>query len=242
MSQSVDVKVPDIGDFKDVPVIEVLVKPGDTVKPEDALVTLESDKATMDVPSPAAGTVKSIAVKVGDKVSEGAVVLVLETAAAAAAAAPAKPAPAKPTTTIDNRQSSSPASAPGAAGAFSGTADLECDLLAEKDAALRLHRIPVDALDGDVLAERAGRDGVPFALEIAQALHREETHGAVGPAVVLAVALAVALDAGLGDAGARHRGLRHATARDADLDDAAFDVERHGAAPQQALHDRIAHG
>ena len=75
---TVEVKVPDIGDFKDVPVIEVLVKPGDAVKAEDALITLESDKATMDVPAPSAGTVKSIAVKVGDKVSEGALVLVLE--------------------------------------------------------------------------------------------------------------------------------------------------------------------
>ena len=82
---AIEVKVPDIGDFTDVPVIEVLVKPGDTVKAEDALVTLESDKATMDVPAPSAGTVKSIAVKVGDKVSQGALVLVLESAAAGAA-------------------------------------------------------------------------------------------------------------------------------------------------------------
>ena len=79
----VEVKVPDIGDFKDVPVIEVLVKPGDTVKPEDPLVTLESDKATMDVPSPAAGTVKAIAVKVGDKVSKGSALLTLERGALA---------------------------------------------------------------------------------------------------------------------------------------------------------------
>ena len=71
MSQIVEVKVPDIGDFKDVPVIEVMVKPGDVVKAEDSLVTLESDKATMDVPSPAAGTVKEVKIKVGDKVSEG---------------------------------------------------------------------------------------------------------------------------------------------------------------------------
>src|SRR5436309_12631887 len=85
------VKVPDIGDFKDVPVIEVLVKPGDVVKPEDALVTLESDKATMDVPAPTAGTVKELKVKVGDKVSEGSVILLLESAAGARAAAPAAP-------------------------------------------------------------------------------------------------------------------------------------------------------
>src|SRR5215471_14225086 len=88
---TIEVKVPDIGDFKDVPVIEIMVKPGDTVKPEDALVTLESDKATMDVPSPAAGTVKEIKVKPGDKVSEGSVILLLETAGAPAAAAAAPP-------------------------------------------------------------------------------------------------------------------------------------------------------
>jgi pyruvate dehydrogenase E2 component (dihydrolipoamide acetyltransferase) len=68
---TIEVKVPDIGDFKDVPIIEVFVKPGDAVKAEDSLVTLESDKATMDVPSPAAGTVKDLKVKLGDKVSEG---------------------------------------------------------------------------------------------------------------------------------------------------------------------------
>jgi pyruvate dehydrogenase E2 component (dihydrolipoamide acetyltransferase) len=66
---AIEVKVPDIGDFKDVPVIEVLVKPGDVVKKDDSLVMLESDKATMDVPSPSAGTVKDIRVKIGDKVS-----------------------------------------------------------------------------------------------------------------------------------------------------------------------------
>jgi len=96
---SVDVKVPDIGDFKDIPVIEVLVKVGDTVKLEQSLVTLESDKATMEVPSTSAGVVKDIKVKLGDKVSEGTVVVVLETtgssvaAASAPAAAGAAPAP-----------------------------------------------------------------------------------------------------------------------------------------------------
>jgi pyruvate dehydrogenase E2 component (dihydrolipoamide acetyltransferase) len=85
---TIEVKVPDIGDFRDIPVIEVLVKPGDTVKAEDALVTLESDKATMDVPAPAAGTVQALRVKVGDKVSEGSVILTLESAAAQPASAP----------------------------------------------------------------------------------------------------------------------------------------------------------
>jgi pyruvate dehydrogenase E2 component (dihydrolipoamide acetyltransferase) len=83
-----EVRVPDIGDFKDIPVIEVLVKAGDTVKAEDALVTLESDKATMDVPAPVAGVVKAVKVKAGDKVSEGTPVLDLEPAAAAATPAP----------------------------------------------------------------------------------------------------------------------------------------------------------
>ncbi|TMH06549.1 MAG: biotin/lipoyl-binding protein, partial [Betaproteobacteria bacterium] len=75
---TIEVKVPDIGDFKDVPVIELLVKPGDSVKAEDSLVTLESDKATMDVPSPSAGKVKDLKVKLGDKVSEGSVLLTLD--------------------------------------------------------------------------------------------------------------------------------------------------------------------
>ncbi len=90
---AIEVKVPDIGDFKDVPVIELLVKPGDTVNKEDSLVTLESDKATMDVPSPTAGTLKELRVKVGDKVSEGTLIAILE-GAEAGAAAPAKAAPA----------------------------------------------------------------------------------------------------------------------------------------------------
>src|SRR5947207_11888384 len=91
------VKVPHTSDFKDNPIIEIMVKPGDTVKPEDPLMSLESDKATMDVPSPAAGTVKELKVKVGDKVSEGSLIMTLEGAGAAAApAAPAAPvAPAK---------------------------------------------------------------------------------------------------------------------------------------------------
>jgi len=90
---TIEVKVPDIGDFKDVPVIEVFVKPGDAVKAEDSLVTLESDKATMDVPAPAAGTVKDLRIKVGDKVSEGSVLLTLDAAGAAAAWPAPTPSP-----------------------------------------------------------------------------------------------------------------------------------------------------
>src|SRR5205807_8953554 len=89
---TIEVRVPDIGDFKDVPVIEVAVKSGDQVKPEDPLITLESDKASMEVPSPSAGTVKDVNVKIGDKVGEGSLILTLETGVTAAA-------PAAPTTT-----------------------------------------------------------------------------------------------------------------------------------------------
>jgi dihydrolipoamide dehydrogenase len=114
----VEVKVPDIGDFQDIPVIEVLVKPGDAIKPEDALVTLESDKATMDVPSPGAGVVKDLKVKVGDKVSEGTLLLTLEsgeeeakaeapgTQAPPAAEAPSARAPAP--AQADSRQARRP--------------------------------------------------------------------------------------------------------------------------------------
>ena len=96
MSQIIEVKVPDIGDFKDVPVIEVLVKAGDSVKKEDSLVTLESEKATLEVPAPAAGIVKELKLKVGDKVSQGSAILMLEAAdeTGAEAKAPATvPAP-----------------------------------------------------------------------------------------------------------------------------------------------------
>src|SRR5687767_15424691 len=108
MSETIEVKVPDIGDYKDVPVIEVFVKPGDTVKAEDSLITMESDKATMEVPSPAQGVVKELKVKVGDKVSEGSLVLVLEAAGTAE-----KPA---------EQKSAAPPSAPSHAPALQGTA------------------------------------------------------------------------------------------------------------------------
>ena len=101
MSEIIEVKVPDIGDFKDVPVIEILVKPGDTIKAEDPLITLESDKATMDVPAPASGTVKEIKIQIGDKVSEGTLLLVLDSAetAAAAPSVPSVSAPPAPAST-----------------------------------------------------------------------------------------------------------------------------------------------
>ena len=137
---AVEVKVPDIGDFKDIPVIEVFVKPGDTVAAEDSLVTLESDKAIMDVPSPSAGIVKEVKVKLGDKVSEGSPIVVLEAAAGTAAGA-AKPAtPASPPASVPPaakpapaaasaaKPASAPAPIPGAA-TYTGKADIECRML-----------------------------------------------------------------------------------------------------------------
>src|SRR5215831_9460909 len=113
----IDVRVPDIGDFKDVPIIEVAVQSGDQVKAEDPLITLESDKASMEVPSPSAGTVKEVRVKVGDKVSEGSLILTLETGVAGAAPAATRGPKAVPA-----------APAPIAAR-HAGGADIECDML-----------------------------------------------------------------------------------------------------------------
>ncbi|MGC2520643.1 MAG: dihydrolipoyl dehydrogenase [Burkholderiales bacterium] len=124
MDQLIEIKVPDVGDFKDVEVIEVLVKPGDRVEKEASLVTLESDKATMEIPSSHAGVVREMKLKIGDKVSEGAVILLLD--AQGAAAAPARPAAAAPA------QAAAPARPAGpvpAAAAFTGAADLTCDVL-----------------------------------------------------------------------------------------------------------------
>ena len=90
MSQVIEIKVPDIGDYDGVPVIEVHVKPGDVVEKEQSLVTLESDKATMDVPSSHAGVVKEVKVKVGDSISEGDLVVILESSAAGASPAAAR--------------------------------------------------------------------------------------------------------------------------------------------------------
>jgi len=118
----VEVKVPDIGDFSDVPVIDLFVKVGDSIKLDDAIATLESDKATMDVPSTVEGTVKEVLVQLGSRVSEGVVLIKVEAGAAAAAAAPAPAA--------------APVAAPAAAqvaapvaGSHAGGADLECEML-----------------------------------------------------------------------------------------------------------------
>lgn len=123
----IDVKVPDIGDFKGVAIIELLVKPGDVVKAEQSLITVESDKASMEIPSSAAGVVKELKVKVGDKVSEGSVILSLDAdGAAAAAPAAAAPAPAAPAPAAVAPSAAAPA--PQAAS-YAGGADVECDML-----------------------------------------------------------------------------------------------------------------
>jgi len=120
---SIDIKVPDIGDFSDVSVIELLVKPGDSVKSDQSLITVETDKASMEIPSSHAGVVKDLKVKIGDKVNQGSVILTLdatgvEAPAPAAPSASAAPAPA----------AKAPAPAPAAA-AYAGSADIECDLV-----------------------------------------------------------------------------------------------------------------
>jgi dihydrolipoamide dehydrogenase len=121
---AIEVKVPDIGDFKDVAIIELLVKPGDTVAAEQSLITVESDKASMEIPSSHAGVVKELKVKIGDKVSEGSSILLLE--AAAGAAAPPSPAPAPAPAAAAAKAPAAPAPA---AASYAGGADLECDLL-----------------------------------------------------------------------------------------------------------------
>ena len=143
MIQTIEVKIPDIGGFDDVPVIEVLVKPGDILKPEDSMLTLESEKATLDVPSPAAGMVKEVKIKVGDKVSQGTLVLLLEvsesiTKPAATATTPSKSAaPSTPssaptqTLALSGRGKgvgAAPQSVP-VAGSYSGPVDMECETL-----------------------------------------------------------------------------------------------------------------
>lgn len=130
----VEVKVPDIGDFKEVEIIELLVKPGDSVKLEQSLITVESDKASMEIPASAAGIVKELKVKIGDKIAKDSLILILESDAGsstAAVAAPAAAAPAVPTAPAPTSAapvSMAPANAPQAAS-FTGSADIECDTL-----------------------------------------------------------------------------------------------------------------
>jgi len=131
----IEVKVPDIGDFKEVEVIELLVKVGDTIAVDQSLVTVESDKASMEIPSSHAGVIKELKVKLGDKVSEGSLLLMLEASGAAAApAAPSKDAAAGYGTSTPAAATAAPAPAPAAAPApqaasYGGTSDIQCDML-----------------------------------------------------------------------------------------------------------------
>jgi len=128
MANTIEVKVPDIGDFSDVPVIEILVSVGDTVTKEQGLATLESDKATLEVPSSAAGVVKEIKVKLGDKVSEGSLVVVLEAEGQAAAEAPKAAAPAQAETPKVEQKAEAPkaaAPAPSQSAAASGPVEVK---------------------------------------------------------------------------------------------------------------------
>ncbi|NJD86441.1 MAG: dihydrolipoyl dehydrogenase [Betaproteobacteria bacterium] len=141
---TLEIKVPDIGDFKDVPVIEILVKPGEAVKKEASLVTLESDKATMEVPSTHSGTVKEIKVKLGDKVSQGTVIAVLETAEVAQGEQPAAaPAPAP---------AAAPAAAPRPAGAQAALREALTSTLASLDADLHAEVLVLGAGPGGYTA------------------------------------------------------------------------------------------
>lgn len=136
MAKTIEIKVPDIGNFQDVDVIDVLVKVGDSVEKEQGLVTLETDKAAMDVPSPHAGKVKAVKLKKGDKVSEGTVVLTLEVAESTAPKkaekkpAEAKPA-AKPEAKPESAKSTAPAPAPAATNVpeYKGKHDIECQMV-----------------------------------------------------------------------------------------------------------------
>ncbi|PWK85898.1 dihydrolipoamide dehydrogenase [Fulvimonas soli] len=143
MASTIEIKVPDIGGHENVPVIEVLVKAGDTVAKEQSLITLESDKATMEIPSSAAGVVKELKVKVGDEVSEGAVIALLETVGEADTASPSPPrgegrgeGPSSPSAPASPAPSPQPspqrgegAKAPQAAGASGRKPDIECKLV-----------------------------------------------------------------------------------------------------------------
>ncbi|MCK7592910.1 dihydrolipoyl dehydrogenase [Pseudomarimonas salicorniae] len=133
---TIEVKVPDIGDFSDIPVIELLVKPGESVKKDQGLLTLESDKATMEVPCPADGVIKELKVKVDDRVSEGSVVALLDTESASEAKqgggaepSPEKKAESAPPSSTEAKETAKDAPAPKAASASGRKADIECRML-----------------------------------------------------------------------------------------------------------------
>jgi pyruvate dehydrogenase E2 component (dihydrolipoamide acetyltransferase) len=180
-SNIVELTVPDIGDFKDVPVIEVLVKPGDSIAKDASLVTLESEKATMEVPATAAGTIRDVRVKVGDKVSQGSVIATLEsTAPAPAAPAPAAAAPAAPavSTTASSPAPAVPApTAPTVSGNGAVHASPSIRRFA-RELGVDLHRVSASGPNGRVTREdvqqfvkRAVQDGGPGTAPAVAGLH-----------------------------------------------------------------------
>jgi dihydrolipoamide dehydrogenase len=131
MSNVIEVKVPDLGDFKNIPVIEVLVGPGDAINKEDSLITLETDKATMEVPAPAAGVVKELKIKVGDKVSEGSLILMLEASEAAGKTEPATTSAPAASALQQAALSPAPGGAPATVTPATSAADSNADIHAE---------------------------------------------------------------------------------------------------------------
>lgn len=177
MSQ-VEVKVPDIGDFKEVEVIELLVKPGDTVQAEQSLITVESDKASMEIPSSASGVVKELKVKLGDKVAEGSLVLLLEVSEAASAPAPA--AIAVPVST--------PAAPAAPAASTSAAAAVSSSSLASTASAVPVTAVPATAASANLATATESNGQKPhaspsvrkFARELGVDLSRVSGSGAKG--------------------------------------------------------------
>ena len=162
MAGSIEVKVPDIGDFKEVGVIEVLVSPGDRVEKEGSLITVESDKATMEIPSPVSGVVKEMKIKVGDKIAEGSVILILEETEEGKAAAPQSPAPSAATP------------APAAPTAPAPSAPAEPKAIAKPDP------VPVEPQDATVSKPHASPSIRAFARELGVDLGKVRGSGPKG--------------------------------------------------------------
>ena len=162
MAGSIEVKVPDIGDFKEVGVIEVLVSPGDRVEKEGSLITVESDKATMEIPSPVSGVVKEMKIKVGDKIAEGSVILILEETEEGKAAVPPSPAPSAATP------------APAAPTAPAPSAPAEPKAIAKPDP------VPVEPQDATVSKPHASPSIRAFARELGVDLGKVRGSGPKG--------------------------------------------------------------
>jgi pyruvate dehydrogenase E2 component (dihydrolipoamide acetyltransferase) len=175
----VEIRVPDIGDFKEVEVIEVLVKPGDTIKPEQSLITVESDKASMEIPSSAAGTVKEMKLRLGDKISEGSVILVLEAGEGAPSSAPSGAsegkAPAAPAAPPASAPADAPASAPGGAPA-SAPAGAPASAPAGATAGMTA------GMTAGKPAQESSPTSTDYAVEMGSRPDPNETEGTVGKA------------------------------------------------------------